>query len=113
MGLAGLIGLSMILAPLAVAEGSSRDAASRAQTSTALALFQRDWVLMNWALRFFDADGDIALSPDGAHLAWFAGFLPSVAPKYVVTVMLQGRSGGADAAPVAGRILEAAWGGRW
>jgi len=50
---------------------------------------------------------------DGAHLAWFAGFVPSVAPKYAVTVMLQGRSGGADAAPVAGRILNAAWGGRW
>ena len=50
---------------------------------------------------------------DGAHLAWFAGFVPSVAPRYVVTVMLQGRSGGADAAPVAGRILEAAWRERW
>ena len=44
---------------------------------------------------------------DGAHLAWFAGFVPSAAPRYIVVVMLQGRSGGADAAPVAGRILEA------
>ncbi len=43
----------------------------------------------------------------GAHLAWFAGFAPSRAPRVVVTVVLQGRSGGADAAPVAGRILEA------
>jgi cell division protein FtsI/penicillin-binding protein 2 len=50
---------------------------------------------------------------DGAHLAWFAGFVPSVAPRYVVAVMLQGLSGGADAAPVAGRILEAAWRDRW
>jgi penicillin-binding protein A len=45
-------------------------------------------------------------------VAWFAGFAPSrdhgAAPRVVVTVMLQGRSGGADAAPVAGRIL-AAW----
>jgi cell division protein FtsI/penicillin-binding protein 2 len=43
----------------------------------------------------------------GAPIAWFAGFLPSRAPEVVVTVMLQGHSGGSDAAPVAGRILEA------
>jgi peptidoglycan glycosyltransferase len=46
---------------------------------------------------------------DGAHLAWFAGFTG----KYAVAVMLQGRSGGGDAAPVAGRILEAALAGSW
>ena len=44
---------------------------------------------------------------DGTMIAWFCGFVPSRAPSAVVTVMLQGRSGGADAAPVAGRILEA------
>jgi peptidoglycan glycosyltransferase len=44
----------------------------------------------------------------GARIAWFAGFLPSRAPRAVVVVMLQGRSGGSDAAPAAGRIL-AAW----
>jgi cell division protein FtsI/penicillin-binding protein 2 len=49
---------------------------------------------------------------DGAMIAWFAGFAPSRAPSAVVTVMLQGRSGGADAAPVAGRILEARLAGR-
>jgi cell division protein FtsI/penicillin-binding protein 2 len=38
-------------------------------------------------------------------VAWFAGFVPSRAPEAVVVVMLHGRSGGADAAPVAGRIL--------
>ena len=43
----------------------------------------------------------------GAHIAWFAGFQPSRGPEAVVAVMLQGRSGGADAAPIAGRILEA------
>jgi cell division protein FtsI/penicillin-binding protein 2 len=47
-------------------------------------------------------------TPAGAHLAWFAGFTDSA----VVTVMLQARSGGADAAPVAGRILEAHWKGQ-
>ena len=43
----------------------------------------------------------------GTHFAWFSGFAPSRAPRVVVTVVMQGRSGGADAAPVAGRILEA------
>ena len=44
---------------------------------------------------------------EGARIAWFAGFAPSRAPRVVVAVATQGRSGGADAAPVAGRILEA------
>jgi cell division protein FtsI/penicillin-binding protein 2 len=43
----------------------------------------------------------------GVPLAWFAGFVPSRAPKAVVAVVLQGYSGGSDAAPAAGRILEA------
>lgn len=47
------------------------------------------------------------VSAEGAHVAWFAGFAPSRAPKVVAVVMVQGRSGGADAAPIAGRILEA------
>jgi cell division protein FtsI/penicillin-binding protein 2 len=46
-------------------------------------------------------------TPAGAYVAWFAGFTDEA----VVTVMVQARSGGADAAPVAGRILEAHWKG--
>jgi len=42
---------------------------------------------------------------DGSHIAWFCGFAPSRTPEVVVAVMLQGSSGGADAAPVAARIL--------
>ena len=45
-------------------------------------------------------------------VAWFAGFLPSTAPKVALAVMLPGRSGGADAAPVARSILEAYRNGR-
>jgi cell division protein FtsI/penicillin-binding protein 2 len=48
----------------------------------------------------------------GVPVAWFAGFAPSRAPEVVVAVMLQGRSGGADAAPVAGRMLAAHRAGR-
>src|ERR1039457_3637150 len=47
-------------------------------------------------------------TPAGVRLAWFAGFTDGA----VVTVMLQAKSGGADAAPIAGRILEAHWKGR-
>ena len=35
----------------------------------ALELFERDWVLMNWALKFFDANGDILLEPNEARAA--------------------------------------------
>ncbi len=44
-----------------------------------------------------------AHAKDGSVLAWFAGFTPGA----VIVVMLQGRSGGADAAPIGGRILAA------
>jgi penicillin-binding protein 2 len=49
---------------------------------------------------------------DGARVAWFAGFAPSRAPEVAVAVMLQGRSGGTDAAPVVGKILAAYRAGR-
>ena len=32
-------------------------------------LFERDWVLMNWALKFYDKDRDILLEPDEAQAA--------------------------------------------
>jgi len=32
-------------------------------------LFERDWVLMNWALKFYDHDRDILLEPDEAQAA--------------------------------------------
>jgi cell division protein FtsI/penicillin-binding protein 2 len=46
-------------------------------------------------------------SAAGESIAWFAGFMPSRTPEVVVAVMLSGHSGGADAAPIAGQILEA------
>lgn len=53
-----------------------------------------------------------ARTPNGESIAWFAGFAPSRRPSVAVTVMLHGRSGGADAAPVAARILAAHLAGR-
>jgi cell division protein FtsI/penicillin-binding protein 2 len=48
----------------------------------------------------------------GEFIAWFAGFLPSRAPEVVITVMVSGRHGGSDAAPIAAQILEAWHAGR-
>jgi len=35
----------------------------------ALGLFERDWVLMNWALKFYDTNRDILLEPSEAQAA--------------------------------------------
>ena len=35
----------------------------------ALQLFERDWVLMNWALKFYDSNHDILLQPEEAQAA--------------------------------------------
>jgi hypothetical protein len=35
----------------------------------AQALFDRDWVLMNWALKYYDSDRDILLEPAEAQAA--------------------------------------------
>lgn len=50
--------------------------------------------------------------PSGFQAAWFAGFAPSLLPEVAVVVLAQGRSGGSDAAPVAGRLLREYFGAR-
>ena len=35
----------------------------------AQSLFERDWVLMNWALKLYESDPDILLEPDEAKAA--------------------------------------------
>ena len=45
------------------------------------------------------------LTSGGARVAWFAGFAPARAPQVAIVTAVQGRSGGLDAAPMAGRIL--------
>jgi hypothetical protein len=57
--------MAMVGAPLAAQPTpASLNAAPAAQS-----LFERDWVLMNWALKFHDEDGDILLEPDEARAA--------------------------------------------
>ena len=48
----------------------------------------------------------------GSHAAWFAGFAPSRSPEVAVVVLVQGRSGGSDAAPIAAHVLREYFGER-
>jgi hypothetical protein len=43
--------------------------AQLARPNPARAVFENDWVLMNWALKFFDRDHDIMLSDGEAQAA--------------------------------------------
>jgi hypothetical protein len=62
--------LAFVLA-VASAPGFAQHATPASATATAQAreLFERDWVLMNWALKSFDTDRDIFLSPSEAMAA--------------------------------------------
>ena len=59
------LALLALAAPLA-AEPS---ATTLKPTPAALNLFERDWVLMNWALKFYDSNHDILLEPPEAEAA--------------------------------------------
>jgi hypothetical protein len=58
--------LLVISAPLA-AQPTPASIASR--PPPAMALFERDWVLMNWALKNYDTDRDIMVEPGEAQAA--------------------------------------------
>jgi len=53
------------------------EASARINPGPAREIFERDWILMNWALKFYDADRDILLSPTEAQMA--AGAFRSMA----------------------------------
>jgi len=55
---------------LSAAAGAQQPtAASAPVTPQARAIFEKDWVLMNWALKFYDRDRDILLEPGEAEAA--------------------------------------------
>ena len=60
--------LGSLTAPVAAQSAQPKPASIRV-TPAAQELFERDWVLMNWALKFYDRDGDILLEPDEAAAA--------------------------------------------
>ena len=57
-----MFALSLLAAP-AIAQMPMRP------TPAAMQIFERDWVLMNWALKFYDDNGDIMLQPHEAEAA--------------------------------------------
>lgn len=62
VGAIALLALTGAAAPLA----AQPTPASLSASPAAIDLFERDWVLMNWALKFYDLDHDILLSPNEA-----------------------------------------------
>jgi hypothetical protein len=54
---------------LASAAAAQSRLPSIAPTPAALQIFERDWVLMNWALKYYDADRDVLLEPSEAQAA--------------------------------------------
>jgi len=66
--------IALALLPLASSLAASSLAAQPTTanlpaTPAAQTLFERDWVLMNWALKFYDRDRDIKLEGDEAQAA--------------------------------------------
>ena len=61
------IASALLLVVPTVAAGQPTPASLK--TSAALELFERDWVLMNWALKFYDRNRDILIEPDEAAAA--------------------------------------------
>jgi hypothetical protein len=48
---------------------AATEASARTNPGPAREILERDWVLMNWALKFYDTDRDILLSPTEAQRA--------------------------------------------
>jgi len=65
----GRLALLLLFASSAASAQQVAVPASAPVTAQARAIFERDWVLMNWALKFFDTDRDILLSPSEAEQA--------------------------------------------
>lgn len=63
-----VVALLALGAPLSAQSAQPAQAGLKA-TPAALDLFERDWVLMNWALKFYDSNRDILLQPAEAATA--------------------------------------------
>lgn len=63
-----VIALLSLLASAAPAATQATEASLKTPPP-ALQLFERDWVLMNWALKYFDTNHDILIQPDEAQKA--------------------------------------------
>jgi Spy/CpxP family protein refolding chaperone len=61
--------LCLALLAAASAVAAQPTPASLSASPAARQILERDWVLMNWALKFYDRDHDILLSPAEAQAA--------------------------------------------
>jgi len=61
--------VALVIASAAVPALAQPTQASLEVAPAAKQLFERDWVLMNWALKFYDGDRDILLEPGEAQAA--------------------------------------------
>ena len=65
-----MAGIALLLFAAAAASPAPEPVPASISTAPAAAqLFERDWVLMNWALKFHDANRDILLEPGEAEAA--------------------------------------------
>jgi hypothetical protein len=64
-----VFGIALLLLASAGAQPAQPTPASLKAPPPALELFERDWVLMNWALKYYDSNRDILLQPDEAQAA--------------------------------------------
>jgi hypothetical protein len=64
-----LSAIPVLLSALAAAPGAPATTASLKTPPPAMQLFERDWVMMNWALKYYDANRDILLQPQEAAAA--------------------------------------------
>ena len=60
---------ALIIVLLATPLAAQQRPARVAVTPAAQELFERDWALMNWALKYYDRNDDILLEPDEAAAA--------------------------------------------
>jgi hypothetical protein len=61
--------LALVVLAAALPAAAQPAPAGLRPTPAAQILFERDWVLMNWALKFYDRDRDILLEADEAQAA--------------------------------------------
>ena len=61
--------VSLLIAAAQFPADAQPTVASASALPRAAELFERDWVLMNWALKFYDRDRDILIEPAEAQAA--------------------------------------------
>jgi len=64
-----LRGFASLFVILAASAAAQQQPIAASAPVPARAIFEKDWVLMNWALKFYDSDRDILLSPGEAQAA--------------------------------------------